>query len=78
MLGLQFFLSPIRKEDIGGTTYYPFPLSPSPWMMMTVDLCSVMAGKMTGGGMVAKMLGSPIEEAIFLSACIYVFGGGWW
>lgn len=51
-------------------TYYPLPLSPKPWAMITVDLCSVMAGNITGAGICENMEGSPTEEDIFRKACI--------
>lgn len=35
-------------------TYYPCPLSPKPCAMITVDLCSVMAGNIRGFGIFAS------------------------
>lgn len=51
-------------------TYYPSPLSPRPCAIMTVDLCSVMAGNITAGGICANIAGSPTEEVILRKACI--------
>lgn len=48
------------------STYYPWPLSPRPCTITTVDRCSVRAGNTTGAGILLNMAGRPTLEAIFL------------
>lgn len=60
------------KQEKGGicpwlawiVTYYPCPLSPRPCAMITVDLCSVMAGNINGFGIFASMAVASLIEFI--------------
>lgn len=54
----------IDRMRLEAVTYYPCPLSPNPWAMITVDLCSVIAGNINGFGMFASMAVASLIEVI--------------
>lgn len=61
-------------------TYYPWPLSPSPCTITTVDRCSVSAGKTTGAGMLLNMAGRlmPVVDVILMLLRVAsLVCGGW-
>lgn len=51
-------------RNINRETYYPWPLSPRPCTITTVERCSDRAGNTTGAGMLLNMAGRPTLEAI--------------